>query len=105
MVKNHQLAKSISDAGWSGFLTILSFKAVEAGKTVVAVPAAFTSQACSGCGGLVQKGLSGRGHGCPGCGTRLHPGPNAARNILHVGQRRGRQALQAPTWPVGGCVA
>jgi putative transposase len=40
MVKNHHLAKSVSDAGWSGFLTILSFKAVEAGKTVVAVPAA-----------------------------------------------------------------
>jgi putative transposase len=45
MVKNHHLAKSISDAGWSAFLSILSFKAVEAGKTMVAVPAAYTSQA------------------------------------------------------------
>jgi putative transposase len=43
MIQNHHLAKSISDAGWGGFLSILSFKAVEAGKTVVAVPAAYTS--------------------------------------------------------------
>src|SRR5258708_35287996 len=71
MVKNHQLAKSISDAGWSAFLTILSFKAVEAGKKVVAVPAAFTSQACSCCGVLVHQGLSGRWHACPECGTSL----------------------------------
>src|SRR5258707_2641663 len=47
MVKNHHLAKRISDAGGSGFLTILSFKAVEAGKTVGAVPAAFPAQARS----------------------------------------------------------
>jgi putative transposase len=60
MVKNHHLAKSIADAGWSGFLSILSCKAVEAGKTVVAVPPAYTSQACSGCGVLVHKGLSVR---------------------------------------------
>jgi putative transposase len=85
MVKNHHLAKSISNAGWSGFLSILSFKAAEAGKTVVAVPAANTSQACSGCGVLVQKGLSVRWHACPGCGTSLHRDHNAARNILQQG--------------------
>src|SRR5260370_866237 len=60
MVKNYQLAKSISDAGWSGFLTILSFKAVEAGKTVGAVPAAFPSQACSACAERVHNGFSRR---------------------------------------------
>jgi putative transposase len=107
MVKNHRLAKSISDAGWSGFLSILSFKAVEAGKTVVAVPAAFTSQACSGCGVLVSKGLSVRWHTCPECGTSLHRDHNAARNILRLGQERGRagQARQALTQPVGAYVA
>ena len=46
LLRNHHLAKSISDASWSVFLSVLSFKAAEAGKTVVAVPPAFTSQAC-----------------------------------------------------------
>jgi putative transposase len=67
-------------------LTILSFKAGEAGKTVVAVPAAFTSQACSGCGVLVHKGLSVRWHLCPDCGTSLHRDHNAALNIIAWGK-------------------
>src|SRR5262249_25501755 len=58
MLKNHHLANSISDAGWSTFLSILAFKAANAGKQAVAVPPAYTSQACSGCGVLVSKGLS-----------------------------------------------
>jgi putative transposase len=86
MLKNHHLAKSIADASWSAFLSILSFKAAEAGKTVVAVPPAFTSQACSGCGVLVLKGLSVRWHACPECGTSLHRDQNAARNILAWGK-------------------
>jgi putative transposase len=107
MVKNHHLAKSISDAGWSGFLSILSFKAVEAGKTVIAVPAAFTSQACSGCGVLVHKGLSVRWHLCPECGTSLHRDHNAALNILRRGQERSGAGLapQALTWADGPSVA
>jgi putative transposase len=96
MVKNHHLAKSISDAGWSAFLGILSFKAVEAGKTVVAVPAAFTSQACSGCGVVVHKGLSVHWHLCPECGTSLHRDHNAARNILRLGRQQSSGAGQAP---------
>jgi putative transposase len=105
--KNHHLAKSIADAGWSAFLCILSCKAAEAGKTVVAVPPAFTSQACSGCGGLVHKGLSVRWHACPNCGTSLHRDHNAARNILRLGRERSRagQALQALTWAGGPSVA
>ena len=65
MVQNHHLAKSISDAGWSAFLIILTVKAANAGKRVQAVHPAFTSQACSGvgCGVIVQKGLSIRWHG------------------------------------------
>jgi putative transposase len=106
LVKNHHLAKSISDAGWSAFWSILSFKAAYAGKTVVAVPAAFTSQACSGCGVIVLKGLSVRWHVCPECGTSLHRDQNAARNILARGKEisGAGQAAQALTQSVGAYV-
>ena len=86
MLKNHHLAKSIADAGWSAFLRILAFKAAYAGKQVMAVPPAYTSQACSGCGVLVHKGLSVRWHSCPECGISLHRDHNAARNIERLGQ-------------------
>ncbi len=93
MVKNHHLAKSISDASWSGFLTILAFKAADAGKQAVAVPPAYTSQICSGCGVIVKKGLSVRWHACPDCGTSLHRDHNAAKNIERAGRaRRGEVA-------------
>jgi putative transposase len=93
MLKNHHLAKSIQDAGWATFLSILAFKAACAGKWVVAVNPAYTSQACSGCGVLVQKGLSVRWHACPDCGASLHRDHNAARNIERAGQaRRGEVA-------------
>ena len=91
MVKNHHLAKSISDAGWSRFLSILTFKAASAGKRVVAVSPAYTSQRCSGCGVIVSKGLSVRWHQCPDCGTSLHRDHNAAVNILRLArQQRSR---------------
>jgi putative transposase len=94
LVKNHHLAKSISDAGWGAFLSILSFKAACAGREVLAVDPAYTSQACSGCGVLVAKGLSVRWHECPQCGTSLHRDENAARNIQWRGQRlRGVPAV------------
>ena len=93
MLRNHHLAKSISDAGWGVFLAILAFKAAYAGKRVVAVPPAYTSQTCSGCGVLVQKGLSVRWHSCPECGTSLHRDHNAAKNRERAGQaRRGEVA-------------
>ena len=86
MVKNHHLAKSISDAGWGAFLIILSFKAACAGRSVIAVNPAFTSQMCSGCGIMISKGLSVRWHACPACGTSLHRDHNAAKNIERAGQ-------------------
>ncbi len=96
MVKNHHLAKSIQDAGWGAFLIILTHKAAWAGRRVVAVNPAFTSQTCSGCGALVSKGLSVRWHSCPACGTSLHRDHNAAKNIERAGQAlQGGVALAA----------
>ena len=96
MVKNHHLAKSITDAGWGAFLTILTHKAACAGRRIVAVNPAYTSQTCSGCGVMVSKDLSVRWHACPACGTSLHRDHNAARNIERLGQsRRGGVALAA----------
>jgi putative transposase len=87
LLKNHQLATSIADAGRSQFLSILSDKAACVGRGVVAVDPAFTSQVCSGCGALVQKGLSVRWHTCPLCGLSLHQDHNSARMIHRRGQR------------------
>lgn len=96
MVKNHHLAKSISDAGWAAFLAILTYKAACAGRRVVAVNPAFTSQTWSGCGVVVAKGLSVRWHACPDCGTSLHRDHNAAKNIERLGRsRQGGVALAA----------
>jgi putative transposase len=91
------LNKSIQDAAWRQFLTILACKAVCAGKRVEAVSPAYTSQDCSGCGGRVLKSLSVRTHVCPHCGLMLDRDENAARNILWRGQRlRGVPALAGP---------
>jgi putative transposase len=81
MVKNHHLAKSISDAGWSSFATILVAKAEDAGRRIVKVDPKFTSQVCSMCGAVGKKELSQRWHSCE-CGGELHRDVNAAKNIL-----------------------
>lgn len=86
MVRNHHLAQSISDAGWAQFRTILEAKAACAGRRVVAVPPAYTSQDCSGCGERVPKSLCVRTHVCPSCGLVLDRDENAARNIQWAGQ-------------------
>jgi putative transposase len=81
MVRNHHLAKSISDAGWAAFRSLLTSKAAYAGKWVVAVPPAFTSQDCSGCGERVPKSLSVCTHACPSWGLVIDRDENAALNI------------------------
>jgi putative transposase len=92
------LNKSIQDAGWSAFRVILAGKAAYAGKRVEAVPPAYTSQDCSGCGQRVRKSLSVRTHVCPTCGLILDRDENAARNIQWRGQRlRGLAGMPAGT--------
>ena len=82
MVSNNYLAKSISDAGWSKFASILELKAEGAGVRVYRVPAHFTSQRCSSCGEVIQKSLSVRTHVCSTCGYIEDRDVNAAKNIL-----------------------
>jgi putative transposase len=88
------LNKSIQDAGWRHFLTILVFKAACAGKRVEAVNPADTTQMCSGCGDKMPKDLSVRIHVCTNCGLVLDRDLNAAKNILWLGQSlRGVSAV------------
>ncbi|QSJ18514.1 transposase [Nostoc sp. UHCC 0702] len=76
-----RLAKSVLDAGWSSFLSILTFKAENAGLLVIPVKASGTSQDCSNCGVKVPKKLHERWHNCPNCGCSLDRDHNAAINI------------------------
>ncbi|MEG4854494.1 transposase [Microcoleus sp. B5-D4] len=89
MVKNHKLAKSISDAAWSLFAQWLEYFGKVYSKTVIAVPPQYTSQNCSNCGNLVKKTLSTRTHIC-GCGTILDRDHNAALNILAKGLKQAK---------------
>jgi putative transposase len=89
MVKNHYLAKSISDASWAKFIKYVSYKAESAGKKVIFVNPRNTSQICSGCGAIVKKSLSVRVHKCPSCGLEIDRDVNAAINILRAGTAPG----------------
>ena len=85
MVRNHHLAKAISDASWSSFVTMLKYKAFEHGCEILRVPTLFpSSQTCSCCGykNPYVKNLSVRSWVCPECGSVHDRDENAAKNIL-----------------------
>lgn len=90
MVRNHKLAKSISDASWSEFVRQLKYKCDWYGKTLVRVDKFYpSSQTCSGCG-CINKGtkdLSVREWICTDCGTMHDRDVNAAKNILSEAMR------------------
>jgi putative transposase len=88
MTPNPCLAKSIQDAAWSQVTAYLAHKAAWAGRRLVAVTPAHTSQDCSGCGHRQVLSLSERTYGCPCCGLILDRDLNAARNILRLAVRR-----------------
>ena len=86
MVRNHRLAKSISDASWSRFFTLLEYKAFEHGSTVLRVPTFYpSSQTCSCCGykNPLVKDLKVRKWECPSCHAVHSRDHNAAINILN----------------------
>jgi putative transposase len=88
MVKNHHLAKSISDAGWGKFYELCVYKAAEAGRQIVRInrfeP---TSKKCSQCGAVNQElKLSDRSWVCKSCGVLHDRDHNAAKNIRAAGQ-------------------
>jgi len=82
MVKNHHLAKSISDASWTLFRQWLEYFGKVFDVPVIAVAPHYTSQNCSNCGQQVKKSLSTRTHKCPHCGYLDDRDTNAAINIL-----------------------
>lgn len=95
MVHTHCLAKSISDAAWSQFFSMIACKAVEAGRKYIAVNPAYTSQTCSQCGHRQKMPLSERVYHCPCCLLSLDRDLNAALNILAVGLHSLGLSLEA----------
>jgi putative transposase len=85
MVKNHHLAKSISDAAWGEFRRWVEYFGKVYGVATVAVAPQYTSQNCSNCGEVVKKSLSTRTHVCGHCGHIQDRDHNAAINILKKG--------------------
>jgi putative transposase len=89
MVKNHNLAKSISDAGWGMFCTMLKYKAEAEGKIYLEIDRFFPStHLCSETLLSIPKmDLSVRMFDCPHCSNRHDRDINAAINIRNEGLR------------------
>lgn len=85
MVKNHHLAKSISDAGWGTLVDFTKVKAEYAGRVVKQVDPRKTSMECCMCGHIQKMPLSQRTYNCHSCGNVMDRDHNAAVNIKHRG--------------------
>jgi putative transposase len=87
MVKNHKLAKAISDVGWSEFVSQLEYKAAWYGRTVVKIDRWYpSSKRCFDCGHILDSlPLDVRMWTCPKCGVIHDRDINAAQNIAAVG--------------------
>lgn len=87
MVRNHSLARAISDAAWAEFRAMLEYKAGWYGRAVVAIDRFYpSSKTCSGCGHLLASlPLDVREWRCPGCGAVHDRDVNAAQVIRAAG--------------------
>jgi len=74
--------KSINDAGWTRFASMLDYKAESAGSVAMFVEAAGTTKTCHRCGGVKDMPLEERWYHCPKCGMVEGRDLNAAKNIL-----------------------
>ena len=105
LVRTPHLATRSSAAGWAALRTIRAGTAAGAGKRVVALPPAYTSQDGSGCGERVPKRLSVRTPVCPSCGLVLDRDAHAASNRHWAGPAlRGLAGLPAGTNPEAPCL-
>ncbi|WP_281261740.1 RNA-guided endonuclease InsQ/TnpB family protein, partial [Aphanothece hegewaldii] len=106
-----RLAKSVNDAGWGSFISILKLKAANAGGLVIEVDPRGTSQECSSCEANVAKTLADRWHSCPNCGLELQRDHNSAiiikKRTLAVGHpvigkkpnAQSRETEKPPLYP------
>jgi len=101
MIQGSHLAKSIKDASWGKLINYTTYKAEEAGRTVILVDPKNTSQVCSKCGQIVSKDLSIRIHDCPNCGLKIDRDLNASINILRLGLQSLGYPLKALTYSEG----
>ncbi|MEU8192978.1 transposase [Microbispora amethystogenes] len=90
------LNRSILDAGWGVFLTVLAYKAESAGRELIAVNPAGTSRTCARCGHCAKDNrLTQAEFVCTACGHAAHADVNAATNILRAGLALRRAAEAA----------
>ena len=89
MVKNHKLAKSMSDASWSTLVSMIAYKSTWYGRTFHQIDRfAPSTKTCSSCGHKLDAiDLGTRNWTCPSCGSVHDRDLNAAQNILDMGLR------------------
>jgi len=88
MLKNHSLARSISDVGWNQLVHMLKYKAEREGKKVVFVSPNYTSTDCSRCGFRKEMPLSVRTFHCERCGFETDRDVSSAIGVLNRGLER-----------------
>lgn len=103
--RNKQTRKDILDVGWGMIERCVAYKARQAGKMIVRVNPAYTSQRCFACGHVSEDNRKGKRFTCVGCGHTNDADLNAARNIRYLGiealkeEIRSVKAGERTEWP------